>query len=98
RSKRDWSSDVCSSDLNSQMAGTTRMNTDLANGASGIWILADPAGFEAAYGALSEAWGEDWESRLISWTDVPALAQADLGSYNTSDRKSTRLNSSHVSI
>ena len=79
-----WSADASLTDMNSQMAGATRMNTDLANGASGIWILADPAGFEAAYGALSEAWGEDWESRLISWTDVPALAQADLGSYNTS--------------
>ena len=66
------------------MAGTTRLNTDLANGYSGIWILADPAGFEEAYGALSEALGEDWESRLYSWTDVPALADADLGSYDTS--------------
>ena len=84
-----WSADASLTDMNSQMAGATRMNTDLANGASGIWILADPAGFEAAYGALSEAWGEDWESRLISWTDVPALAQADLGSYSTSADGST---------
>ena len=52
-----WSADASLTDMNSQMAGATRMNTDLANGASGIWILADPAGFEAAYGALSEAWG-----------------------------------------
>ena len=78
-----WSADASLTDMNSQMAGATRLNTDLANGYSGIWILADPEGFEEAYGALSETLGEDWESRLYSWTDVPALADADLGSYDT---------------
>ena len=78
-----WSADAALTDMNSQMAGATRLNTDLANGTSGIWILADPEGFEEAYGALSETLGEDWESRLYSWTDVPALADADLGSYDT---------------
>ena len=78
-----WSADASLTDMNSQMAGATRLNTDLANGTSGIWILADPEGFEEAYGALSETLGEDWESRLYSWTDVPALADADLGSYDT---------------
>ena len=79
-----WSADASLTDMNSQMAGATRLNTDLANGYSGIWILADPAGFEEAYGALSEAFGDGWESCLYSWTDVPALADADLGSYDTS--------------
>ena len=79
-----WSADASLTDMNSQMAGATRMNTDLANHTSGIWILADPAGFEQAYGALSEAFGSDWPARLYDWTDVPALAGADLGSYNTS--------------
>src|SRR5699024_12620613 len=71
------------------MACATRLNTDLAKGYSGIWILADPAGFEEAYGALSEAFGDDWESCLYSWTAVPALADADLGSYDTSADGST---------
>lgn len=84
-----WSADADYTDMNSQMAGATRMNTDLANGDSGIWILADPAGFEAAYGALSETLGENWEDQLVSWTDVPALADADLGSYDTSADGST---------
>ena len=79
-----WSADASLTDMNSQMAGATRMNTDLANHTSGIWILADPDGFEQAYGALSEAFGSDWPARLYDWADVPALAGADLGSYNTS--------------
>ena len=79
-----WSADASLTDMNSQMAGATRMNTDLANHTRGIWILADPDGFEQAYGALSEAFGSDWPARLYSWADVPALAGADLGSYNTS--------------
>ena len=52
-----WSADASLTNMNSQMAGATRLNTDLANGYSGIWILADPAGFEEAYGALSETFG-----------------------------------------
>ncbi len=78
-----WSANASATDLESQAAGATRMNTDLANGDSGIWILDDPAGFEEAYGALSKAFGEDWASHLYNWTDVPALAGADLGSYDT---------------
>ena len=79
-----WSANASLTDMNSQMAGATRMNTDLANGDSGIWVLADPEGFEEAYGALSEHLGENWRDQLYNWTDVPALAGADLGSYNTS--------------
>ncbi len=78
-----WSADASLTDMDSQTAGATRMNTDLANGESGIWILEDPAGFDAAYGALSETFGADWESALYAWADVPGLANASLGSYNT---------------
>lgn len=84
-----WSANASLTDMNSQMAGATRMNTDLANGDSGIWVLADPEGFEEAYGALSEHLGENWRDQLYNWTDVPALAGADLGSYNTSADGST---------
>ncbi len=78
-----WSADASLTDMDSQTAGATRMNTDLANGESGIWILEDPSGFEAAYGALSETFGADWESALYAWADVPGLASASLGSYDT---------------
>ena len=79
----NWSANAALTDMNSQMAGATRMNTDLVNGDSGIWILADPEGFEAAYGALSEALGSGWQARLTDWADVPALAGAELGSFDT---------------
>ena len=78
-----WSADASLTDMNGQMAGATQMNTDLANGESKIWILEDPEGFEQAYGALSEKLGEDWESKLIPWSQQPTLSALDLGSYNT---------------
>ena len=64
---------------------STGISTDLSNGDSCIWILTDPEGFEEASGALSEKLGADWAGQLYSWTDVPALADADLGSYDAAD-------------
>ena len=34
-------------------------------------------------GLLSETLGADWADQLVDWGDVPALASADLGSYDT---------------
>ncbi len=79
-----WSANASLTDINGQMAGATQMNTDLANGESKIWILEDPAGFEEAYGALSETLGDDWQSQLILWSSQPTLSALDLGSYSTS--------------
>ena len=78
-----WSANASLTDMNGQMAGATQMNTDLANGESKIWILEDPEGFEQAYGALSEKLGADWQTKLIPWSDLPALSALELGSYNT---------------
>ena len=78
-----WSADAALTDMNGQMAGATQMNTDLANGESKIWILEDPEGFEQAYGALSEKLGSDWQTKLMPWSDLPALSALELGSYNT---------------
>ena len=78
-----WSADASLTDMNGQMAGATQMNTDLANGESKLWILEDPEGFEQAYGALSEKLGGDWQAKLIPWSQQPALASLDLGSYDT---------------
>ena len=61
------------------------ISADLSNGDSCIWILTDPEEFEEASGALSEKLGADWAGQLYSWTDVPALADADLGSYDAAD-------------
>lgn len=85
-----WSANAALTDMNGQMAGATRMNTDLANHESVLWILEDPTGFEQAYGALSEILGEDWESALIRWDSQPTLAQLALGSYATAADGSTR--------
>ena len=78
-----WSADAALTDMNGQMAGATQMNTDLANGESKIWILEDPEGFEQAYGALSEKLGADWQTKLMPWSDLPALSALELGSYAT---------------
>lgn len=69
-----WSQNAAETDPSSQMAGAVRMNTDLADGDSAIWILEDPEGFEEAYGALHEKLGSDWEDRLISWDAQPVLS------------------------
>lgn len=79
-----WSANASLTEMNSQMAGSTQMNTDLSNSASVIWVLEDADGFEAAYGALSEKLGENWQDKLIAWSDQSTLAALDLGSYATS--------------
>ena len=78
-----WSANASLTDMNGQMAGATQMNTDLANHESSLWVLEDPAGFEEAYGALSEQLGSDWQQKLIPWSEQPALASLELGSYDT---------------
>ena len=86
-----WSVDAALTDMNGQMAGATQMNTDLANGESKIWVLEDPAGFEQAYGALSEKLGADWQTKLIPWSSQPTLSGLELGSYNTAADGSQRI-------
>ena len=78
-----WSVNAALTEMNGQMAGATQMNTDLANHESKLWVLEDPDGFEEAYGALSENLGDDWRADLLPWTEQPALAGLDLGSYAT---------------
>ena len=78
-----WSADAALTEQNQQMTGATQMNTDLSSGESKIWILEDPEGFEAAYGALREKLGENWKTQLILWSQQSTLSNLDLGSYNT---------------
>src|SRR3546814_5562688 len=94
----DWSSDVCSSDLNALVAGVVL----LRHGTSATYM----ASWTSAEGRAGQA------HNLLLWRGIEALKAGgtqwlDLGGLNTEsqrglarfklglDRKSTRLNSSH---
>lgn len=85
-----WSANAQQTEMNSQMAGAARMNADLANGETRLWVLEDAEGFEQAFGVLSEKLGQDWRQKLIPWSEQPALAGLELGSYATAADGSQR--------
>lgn len=85
-----WSAQARQTEMNSQMAGAARMNADLANGETRLWVLEDAEGFEAAFGVLSEKLGPDWRQQLLPWSEQPALAALPLGSYATAADGSQR--------
>ena len=80
------------SDAYLDMAGTTKLSTDIQGALSSIFILYDPAGFQQTTGTLRYLDGSlpqsdadsDWWNMVYRWTDCPALAGLDLGDY-TSD-------------
>ncbi len=80
-----WSAGAAETDPSSQMAGAVRMNTDLADGDSSIWILEDPEGFEEAYGALSEKLGSDWRNQLISCDTLPLFSSVTVYDRSTAE-------------
>src|SRR5699024_12000282 len=96
RSKRDWSSDVCSSDLERLRLEAYR---NLAQ-------ASDTAAVEAAVEELQDRYGELPEAaqNLVAVANFRNTAreygvhEVMLMGKNIKDRKSTRLNSSHVSI
>ena len=77
---------------NLDMAGTTKLSTDIQGALSSILILYDPAGFQQTTGTLRYLDGSlpqsdadsDWWNMVYRWTDCPVLASLDLGDY-TSD-------------
>src|SRR5207249_5705834 len=95
RSKRDWSSDVCSSDLSSAVV-TVAWSPDSAYVASG------------SDDKTVQVWQAKTGSRIFTYSNhsstvftvgwSPNGKRIASGSYDKTDRKSTRLNSSHVSI
>lgn len=85
-----WSAHAQRTDMNSQMAGAARMNADLANGETKLWVLEDADGFEQAFGVLSEKLGPDWKQKLVPWSEQSALAGLELGSYATAADGSQR--------
>ena len=64
------------SDAYLDMAGTTKLSTDIQGALSSIFILYDPAGFQSTTGTLRYL--------VYHWDDCPVLAGLDLGDY-TSD-------------
>src|SRR5699024_11817595 len=102
RSKRDWSSDVCSSDLALIMAATP-----VAHEIDDDVLIERPAVFvrqlrhpDACFGVVAV----DVEHRSVDHLgDIAAIGRRARGCRRRGeadliDRKSTRLNSSHVSI
>ena len=80
------------SDAYLDMAGTTKLSTDIQSSLSSIFILYDPAGFQQTTGTLRYLDGRlpksdadsDWWNMVYRWTDCPVLTGMELGSY-TSD-------------
>ena len=77
------------SDAYLDMAGTTKLSTDIQGALSSIFILYDPAGFQQTTGTLRYLDGslptpdsdDDWWNMVYRWTDCPVLAALDLGAY-----------------
>ena len=80
------------SDAYLDMAGTTKLSTDIQSSLSSVFILYDPAGFQQTTGTLRYLDGHlpksdadsDWWNMVYRWTDCPVLTGMELGSY-TSD-------------
>ena len=76
------------SDAYLDMAGTTKLSTDIQGALSSIFILYDPAGFQSTTGTLRYLDGSlpqsdadnDWWNMVYHWDDCPVLAGLDLGS------------------
>lgn len=59
-----------------QTAGTTLLVSDVAAGASALYLTEDPEGFLSRYGDQVD------EARAVRWEDCPALAGLDAGMYS----------------
>ena len=77
------------SDAYLDMAGTTKLSTDIQGALSSIFILYDPAGFQKTTGTLRYLDGSltqsdadsDWWNMVYRWTDCPVLTGLELGDY-----------------
>src|SRR5690606_40928873 len=91
RFSRDWSSDVCSSDLFRDTRPEIFLNAMAFEGKWG-YVLGDP--IDGYFQLLrTKDKGKTWEN-----ISHEMLLFADKGEVAFADRKSTRLNSSHVKI
>lgn len=77
------------SDAYLTMSGTTKLAADVQGSLSGIFLLADPAGFQEATGSLRYLDGtlpvsgsdKDWWRMVYRWGDCPVLTGLPLGDY-----------------
>src|SRR5256884_3087972 len=106
RCSRDWSSDVCSSDLResgprfARNDGSVLGSSGVPGDAGQLFLARFPLGAgEEARGDIDQAWSEFEDARGGPWPAVTGTILADVqGIRHTGkreDRKSTRLNSSH---
>lgn len=87
-----------------EMAGTTKLSTDIQSALSSIFILYDPAGFQEQTGALRYLDGSqpqsdadtDWWNMVYRWTDCPVLTGLDLGDYTADATQSASGHSQDV--
>src|SRR5699024_11681175 len=95
RSKRDWSSDVCSSDLIAELTGMDLANSSLYDGGTALGE------------AVNLSHGQTKRRKIVVSKTVHPEYREVIRTYGKGfhlevveieDRKSTRLNSSHVSI
>src|SRR5699024_11837237 len=101
RSKRDWSSDVCSSDLSALQPGEEKViEFKVDQKAATLWFHPHPDGqtSEQVYNGLAGLiYIEDENSKSLGLPNEYAQNEIPL-MFQDRDRKSTRLNSSHVSM
>lgn len=68
-----WSAAPSAVQADSQTAGAVRINADLVQNISSIWLIEDPDGFEAAYSVFSETCGPDWQDMLLYGAKLDGL-------------------------
>lgn len=68
-----WAAAPDAMQTDAQTAGAVRINTDLVQNISSIWLIEDPAGFEDAYGVFSEVSGPGWQDTLLYGADLDGL-------------------------
>lgn len=79
------------SDAYLDMAGTTKLSTDIQSSLSSIFLLYDAKGFQQTTGTLRYLDGSlpqsdadnDWWNMVYRWSDCPVLTALELGDYQS---------------
>lgn len=92
------------SDAYLDMAGTTKLSTDIQSSLSSIFILYDPQGFQQTTGTLRYLDGSlpqsdadsDWWNMVYRWSDCPVLTALELGDYQSDATQNASGNSQEL--